>query len=519
MGSLNVRFPNQLRYFTLRYLFRVKTPKDLIRYISRKYKTKKLLVQEGNYRTFAQINENINRFCNTSNLLGLSKGDCVAVFLKNCFEFIEIRLACYKTGLIFCALTDDFSNEEIVRQLRNTQCRLLVHDHRISPESVKDLKKTITGLFTFLLTCEPLHTGSYHSFLEQVQTRNPDYEIDNKEISAIGFTSGTSGHRKAVVWSHQAWISSFYNFLLTSPKSSTKKRVFLHTMPLSTVGSLSILPGLASGGLNVLLREFDVKKVAEAIDRYKVTNLVISPSFMIDLWDFYLNSGNQFDFSALRVVSLGSAPIAQSKLKALIETFGPVFQQGYGMAEVLAPLCGYRYETSRLEKNGYGTLGKPFNSKSIKLKSLDGSGLNRIIVQSKTCCEGYWNHGKIDSSSIENGWFSTTDLGSFDSKGHFFVHDRISNILRKKGKVIIARDLEEVIHKCPGIKDAAAYVSDDNLRVWVSPLKANRLTEQQVRAFCEQHCPQHWIPDSIKIVTELPYNSSGKVLKYKMLNS
>ncbi len=519
MGSLNVRFPNLIKYFVLRYLLRVKTPKDLIGFLNRRYQSHELLVQEGNYRTFTQINENVNRLCNTAMLLGLSKGDCVAILIKNCFEFIEIRLACYKAGLIFCALTDDFSNEEITKQLTSLKCSLFIHDPRVSSEDIKKLKQSIPGMFTMLLTAGSEHESPYHSFLKQVHAKTSGSKIDNHDISAIGFTSGTTGHRKAVVWSHQAWISSFYNFLLISPKGASKKPVFLHAMPFSTVGSLSILPGLATGGLNVLLGEFDVKKAAEAIERYKVTNLVITPSFMVELWDFYQNSGNHYDFSSLRLVSLGSAPMARSKLKVLIETFGAIFQQGYGMAEVLAPLCGYRYEPAKLEINDYSTVGKPFKSKSIKLQPLDGSGLNKIIVRSKTCYKGYWNHGKIDDSSIENGWFSTTDLGSFDAKGHFFIHDRISNILRKRGKVIIARDLEEIIHTCPGIKDVAAHVSNDKLKLWVSPLKASHLTEQEVRMFCELNCPQDWIPDLINIVPELPYNSSGKVLKYKLLNA
>jgi long-chain acyl-CoA synthetase len=422
---------------------------------------------------------------------------------------------------VFCALIDDFFPEQIIETLNETNCRILIYDERLTLENLKQLVNS-TNLKFFIPIDGQKGIRSYHNLIKNSNDSEPQTKIKPDEISAIGFTSGTTGKSKGIVWTHKAWLYSFYHLLLNSDSSADM--IFLHAIPFSTAGSLVILPALASGARNILMRSFDPQNVADVIDREKVTNLILPPSFLIELWDFYVNNKGKYDFKSLKNIGVGSAILPGNKWKEMIPDFGPILQQSYGMAEVLAPIASLKISDPEAEKYKLTSVGKVINQVKIKLKDVDAAGLavhgsrmGIIYLRSKTCGVGYLGKEKLTQQHFQKGWFATNDIGCLDDNGNLHIIERASNIYIHDGVSIIPREIEEIIHCFKGVKEALVTKIDNDLVAYVSARRNLQIDLNQLKEFCTNHISAEKVPTKYILLDCLPHSTSGKILRKNLM--
>ena len=509
---------NRLKFIFLRYFLGINTPRRLIHFAVKSHGNQVVLLDGNAQFTMEDLNRNVNKLCNALLTLGIQKGDCIGVLMQNRKEFIEVRLASYKCGFVFCALIDDFTPEQIVETLNETNCRILIYDERLTLENLKQLVN-FTNLKFFIPVDGQKGIRSYHNLIKNSNDSEPQTKITPDEISAIGFTSGTTGKSKGIVWTHKAWLYSFYHLLLNS--NSSAGMIFLHAIPFSTAGSLAILPVLASGARNILMRSFDAKNVAGVIDREKVTNLILPPAFLIELWDFYANNKAMYDFKSLKNISVGSAILPGNKWKEMMSDFGPILQQSYGMAEVLAPIASLKISDPGTEKHKLTSVGKVINQVKIKLKEVDAAGqpfpersrMGIIYLRSKTCGVGYLGQERLTQQHFQKGWFATTDIGRLDENGNLHIIERAANIFKHKGVSIIPREIEEIIHCFKGVKEALVTKMDDDLVAYVSARRNLQIDLNQLEEFCKNHISAEKVPSKYVLLDCLPHSTSGKILR------
>src|ERR1035437_9715126 len=123
---------NYCKYILLRYLFRLNTPKALIRFALKKHGKKIVIIDNDVHVTMEELNQNVNKLCHGLLSKGIKKGDIIGVYLQNQKEYIEIRLAAYKCGFIFCALIDDFPQKQRLETLNDIKCRVFFYDKRLT---------------------------------------------------------------------------------------------------------------------------------------------------------------------------------------------------------------------------------------------------------------------------------------------------------------------------------------------------------------------------------------------------
>lgn len=515
MLSYNIH--NYLKYFYLRYIKRIDTPAKFIHFFAKRHAHK--IVIEENERTYTmeQLNKRVNSLASSLMKLGLQKGDIIGLNLDNSIEYIELRLAAYKTGLVFCALIDDFSTEQVLHKIRIMRFNAFFCQDMALADAILNLPDID---IPECLVCTQKNEMSgkvliYENLIHEGIIAEPDDITKPEDISAIGFTSGTTGESKAVIWSHRAWLQSFYHFLLNT-RLIEGEMCMLQFIPLSTAGSLIILPWLASGGKIILRKSYAAKEVSEIITGKKITHLVTAPVFLVDLWDYYMANRNKYDFSSLKSISVGSAPLSGSKLKQMIDTFGPIIQQSYGMAEVLAPLASLKIMDPEQDEDMLTSVGIPIKQVQIRLAEKDAMGNGKIKIFSNTGCLGYWTPDGIDRSCFQNRWFMTDDLGSFDKAGNLFILERKSRLIDHNGQVIMPRDIEEVIHSFAGIKDVVVNNSGRELKAYYTPCRNHTIDPVKLKKYCLQKLPKDQIPDAFVLIQEMPRSTSGKFLSIPM---
>lgn len=507
-----------LSYFYLRHIRNITTPKKLIGFAARCHRKRIFLVDGEKEISFGQINDDACRLANALLNRGIGKGIVVASLMSNSREMVTLRLAAYKAGWLFSALIDDFGNEVALEVLKDIEAKVLFVDgrnlHRVNFQRLRKY----TDVMLVVTTREADGDSMlFDAVLAEGSPVEPAIDVKPMDLAAIGFTSGTTGRSKGIVWSNRAWISSFYNLLLNSRRRVLGGDVFLHVVPLSTAGSLTLLPCFAAGVRNIFMAEYDPAAICDTVRKHKVTRLLLAPAFLVDLWDYCEAEGRLADLGTLKNINVGSAPLHGGKHDLITRALGPIVEYGYGMAEVLAPLTALRDGRLIWDRRLGLTVGHPAARVEIQLEGQEKDGCGIIVISSRSMAHSYWKRPELTKEHFHEDWFLTNDVGCFDADGRLYVLDRVDNIIERGEHIVYPRIIEETIQESPSVKDAAVVERDGQIVAFVTPRRGQNVDMHKLAAHCSAHLPRREQPDEITMLDHFPISSSGKILKRKLV--
>ncbi len=134
---------------------------------------------------------------------------------------------------------------------------------------------------------------------------------------------------------------------------------------------------------------------------------------------------------------------------------------------------------------------------------------------------GYLNDSEKTSEAFEFGWFHSGDLGRFDADGYLYVVDRKKDMIKTGGENVASREVEEVLYQYPGIEEAAVIgLSDPKwieiVAAVVVPKKGASLIDKDIIAHCRERLAAFKCPKKVILLSRLPKNPSGKILKREL---
>ena len=478
-----------LVFFYLRKIKKIALPRDLIIEAVKRNKNKIAVIEKDKSFTYQEIYERGIKLADSLIDSGLNKGDKVAILLYNCREYFEIRIAAYLSGIVLAPLVPDTSLEDIIFILNDCKVKAVIYHEDLFSLKIKE--NTKIRLFISL-------EKDYGALVSRGEPKEPKIDIKPEDLASINFSSGTTGRPKGIMLMQKSWISSFYNYVLNSPKTSNGGIKMLHIMSLATAGGAAFLPSFFLGIENYFLDKFDEEKIINLITKQKINTIFITPSWLNLLIDFCKYNKIKLH---LKNIIIGTEPISKEKFKEAIEFFGPIIQEGYGMAEVLPPLS---------------FAGKPMHG--VKIKIVDKKGkIGRIAVKSQTVSAGYWNNEELNKKCFKNGWFISDDFGYINEQGYLYIAGRAQDMVDSKN-MIFKRDVEEILHKHPSVLEAHVFLKNNKVYAFASLKKdAEIKSEKELLYFCNNNLKNISIY-LIKILPILPKNYSGKIDRKKLLS-
>ena len=131
---------------------------------------------------------------------------------------------------------------------------------------------------------------------------------------------------------------------------------------------------------------------------------------------------------------------------------------------------------------------------------------------------GYWNQPEETAAVMRNGWLLTGDIGYRDADGYYFITDRKKDMLLVNGINVYPREIEEIIHQFPGVKEAAVIGKPDPRRgeqpiAFVTPNDGVVLEEKVIQQFVRKKLADYKVPKKVLMLPNLPRNAMGKILK------
>ncbi len=473
--------------------------------------------------TYQELNERVNRIVFVLMTRGVRSGDRVAAILYNSPEFLEVLFACAKIGAIFVPINYRLSSEEAKYIINDAGCHVVIY-HSSFASMIAPIRQSTELLHGICLHFdeegECLETDEdYAQIMSDAQSREIGAYIRQSDIHLMMYTSGTTGNPKGVLLSHGNTIWNAINLMLHEFAIKSDD-IVLTVAPMFHIGGLGLhtLPCLYKGSTVVLAPKFEPSSVLSLIERERVSALFLVPS----MWFALMQTPNfdKYNLSSLKTLLSGGAPCPIQVIE-FFQARGFQFIEGFGMTET-APIAMILSSEDAVRK--HGSVGKPVTHVKVRVidemeRDVPIGTVGELVLQGPNIYCGYWNNAKATEKSFVGGWFHTGDLIKSDEEGFYYLVDRKKDMLISGGENVYPIEIEQVLHRHPSILEVAVVGLKDEkwgeiaLAVVVPRNPTEQLGIREVEEFCQDKLAKFKIPKRIEILSELPRNATGKVLK------
>ena len=343
-----------------------------------------------------------------------------------------------------------------------------------------------------------------------------DEPVGLDDLAVLMYTSGTTGRPKGAMLTHGNLTWNVCNHLIDIDLRGDD--VVLVAAPLFHIAALaqSLLPILVKGGRAVLVPSFDPQGAAATIAAERVTVMFGVPTMFA-----LLLTAKDADFSSLRILECGGAPVPASLIQAY-EDRGVPFLQGYGMTEA-AP--GVLYLAAEDAARRAGTAGVPVFFSDVRVVTPDGRDTadgepGEILVSGPNVFDGYW--GRPDETAAvldDDGWFRSGDIAVRDADGFHRIVDRAKDLIISGGENIYPAEVESALLSCPGVAECAVIGVPDAKWGEVGQaliVRSSAVEAADILGSLEGRLAKFKIPRYVRFVDDLPRTASGKLLKARL---
>ena len=404
---------------------------------------------------------------------GLDAGDGgrVAIVLDNRLETALLYWACQWSGAVAVPLSWRLSEEELDYCVEDSGASVVIRDGDPLPDGIE-------------------HPGAL--------------DRDEREISLLLYTSGTTGRPKGVPRSHAADRAGGWSQALQHGYAWGDRT--LGVMPLyHTMGIHSLLAMHLVGGCFVPQARWDAAEALRLIERERVTSLYLAPTLFHDLvHDADIGSA---DVSSVRALGYAGAAMTSTLVRRCAEVFRPdAFVNHYGSTEI------YTFTIGRDQATKPGCAGRP--AVNTRLRVAD-SGEILVHLGSDEAFRGYWNRPDADAKAIEDGWYRTGDTGHLDEDGDLWIDGRVDDMIVSGGENIHPLEVEDVLATHPRVEEVAVIgVADERWGQRVVAIVVGGAQAEELDAHClASPLARFKRPREYRRADALPKSASGKILR------
>jgi len=442
---------------------------------------------------------------------GIRAGDRVGIWLRNCPQFVPVLFGILQADAVVVPINNFLKPDEVNFILADAGINVVITD------------ATMNEALPKLCAARPqLKFFQIEDFPNVVPENRPsDSQSSESDLAVIIYTSGTTGRPKGALLSHGNLLHNFESCRIVLEAVGEDRIVVLLPMFHSFMLTVGILLPMLVGGSIVLIKSLHPpKNIVQEIFQRRATLLPAVPQFFRTL-----THGSVPVDLPLRLCISGGAPLPAEILKEFTEKFPIPLLEGYGLSEA-SPVVSFNPILGPWKA---GSIGVPVANVEVSVQNEDGKILSpgetgEICVRGGNVMQGYWNQPDETAKVLRAGWLLTGDIGHGDADGYFYITDRKKDMLLVNGINVYPREIEEILYKFPGIKEAAV-VGVPDARKGEQPLgfvAANdgiTLDEKAVLQFLRERLADYKVPRRIIFLPALPRNATGKILKTALRQS
>ena len=477
------------------------------------------LVDELGSLTFAELHERSNRLADSMQARGVGAGDTIAIMCRNHRGFVDASVAATKLGADVVYLNTAFSGPQLLDVLDRESPKLVVHDEEFTGllERADPRERVLAWVESDPGNPDPGNTVSLESLIED--GASAERVPPGRQSRFIILTSGTTGAPKGAPRS-EAGVEAATALLSRLPLKSGR-RCHVAAPLFHTWGWAHLALTMVLGSTVVLRRRFDPEGCLETLVKEECDSLVVIPVMLQRVMQLPKERLDSYDLSKVKVVAASGSALPGDLGVDWMDQFGDNLYSVYGSTEVAyATVAG-----PRDLREAPGTAGRPPFATTVRILDEDGSVVapgesGRIFVGNSLLFEGYTGGGGKD---LVDGLMATGDIGRFDEGGRLVVEGRDDEMIVSGGENVFPKEVEDCLARHESVVEAAAIGVDDDdfgkrLRAFVVLADGAEPSEDELKSFVKDHLARYKVPREVVVVSELPRNATGKVVKRELVD-
>jgi len=472
---------------------------------------------ENEMITYSQLDKEVNNLAQGLIDLGLKASDKVAVILENCPDFVRIYFAILRAAGTVVPLNPLYKEDEIQYIINDANIKLLVIDQELLPK-INKIRAVISDLKIIVIGGTKEKNIIPFADLLNKEADPVEMNVEENDLAACLYTSGTSGSPKGALFSHgnlmfltKACITRMdlriedYN-LCVIPLSHIFSQLTNMLMPIFLGGNVTILPRFIP---SAVLNEIAVKNISFFCGAPAMYSSLLA----------VLSQDQNYNISSLRICISGGAPLPLEVTKVFMEKYGITLTEGSGPTEAIS--C-----VGRPEANKPGSVGPVLEGVKIKIvnendQEVPQGEIGELCVQGPSVMQGYLNLPEATAEALRGGWFYTGDLVKMDEDGYVFIIGRKKDMILVGGMSVYPSEIEQCLSYHPLILEAAVIGIPDKDRGEIAKafivLKPGATAEpKEFILYCRKHLANFKCPRQVVILDSLPKSPIGKVDKKQL---
>ena len=436
----------------------------------------------------------------------LEPGDRVAILMRNRPEYLEALFAVWHAGLVAVPVNARLHRDEIAYILSDSETTVVVTD----PEHADDVP--IEAVIAPGEQWERLIASPSAPLVD----RGPE------DPAWLFYTSGTTGRPKGATLTNRNLLMMTLSYYADIDPVMPQDSI-LHVAPLSHGSGLYGLPHVARGAVSVVGDE-----VSALLERWPGMSFFAAPTMVKRLAGDLAAA----DFSHLKTIIYGGAPMYLADLENALEVFGSRLAQIYGQGETPMTITGLSKADhadrdhprwrDRLQSVGVARTDVEVRVVDDDDRELPAGEIGEIVVRGDVVMAGYWKAPEATAEALRGGWLHTGDVGSFDDDGYLTLRDRSKDLIISGGMNIYPREVEEALLHHAGVRDVAVVGRPDPewgetvVAFVVSADEGAPPPVDELDKTCLDRIARYKRPRDYRFVDALPTNNYGKVVKREL---
>ncbi|MEW9897924.1 long-chain-fatty-acid--CoA ligase FadD [Chitinivorax sp. PXF-14] len=498
--------------------------------------------------TYAELDKLTANFASyLQNVLGLKRGDRVAVMMPNLLQYPVCVFGILRAGLVVVNVNPLYTPRELEHQLKDSGAETIVIIENFAsvlaevvsktpvknvittqigdmlgfPKSlivntvVKHVKKMVPAFNLPKVTKfnDALSQGSR----QQMKKSN----VGHDDIAFLQYTGGTTGVSKGAMLTHRNIIANMQQaHAWLKPVVSEGKEIIITALPLYHIFSLTAncMVFTKIGGLNILITNpRDIPGFVKELAKYPVTCM----TGVNTLFNALVNNPDfaKLNFKTWKMVLGGGMAVQKAVAEQWKKVTGVPLIEAYGLTETSPAAC---INPMNLKEYNHA-IGLPVPSTEASVRDESGKELGvgesgELYIRGPQVMKGYWNRPEETAKVVTaDGWLATGDMAVVNEQGFFRLVDRKKDMVLVSGFNVYPNEIEDVVALHPGVLEVACIgVPDDKsgeaVKVFVVK-KDQALTAKDVIEHCKKNLTGYKVPKHVEFRTELPKTNVGKILR------
>lgn len=522
---------------------------DFLRASSSSFPDNMALQFQGYELSYRQLDALVDKFATALIDFGVEKGDSVAILLPNTIPCVISYCAILRIGAIAVMNCPLYSDRELLYQFRDSSAKVLITLDLLGNRMIDLREQTqithiiITSIGDYLpfpqkylfplvakrkkLSATVRKGSNVHywgELINNISAREIDRQVDFNDTAMYQYTGGTTGQAKGVILTHGNISKQVQQVSAWFPGFARGEEVVLGALPFFHVFGLSGVMNFAihMGWGNILVPKPEPQKLLQTIKKYRPTFGAMVPTMYIGM----LNHPDmpKIDMTCFKGFFSGSAPLPLEVFQKFEKIAGAVIVEGYGLTET-SPITHINPFNGRRK---IGSVGIPLPDTTCRVVDVADAQKDaavgqpgELLIQGPQVMKGYLNRDEDTENVFEDGWLKTGDIAKMDEDGYFYIVDRIKDMVISGGFNVYPREIDEVLHLHPQVKEASSVgiphpTRGEQVHSFVVVAQDSTATAEELIEFCGKRLATYKLPTAIKFVDSLPRTAVGKVQREQL---